>query len=112
MITDINQIFAKHANKNLIMSFDDKDFVDLIDNLSYWFGDFEEEGEAADFIASGEADPYLKKYNIDLVEPEDTMVGINPEKVPTRMPDIGGEMGPAGLNEVKRMQQLAGILKS
>jgi hypothetical protein len=92
------------------MSFDDKDFVGLIDSLSYWFGDFEEEGDAADFIMSGDADSYLKQYNIDLVEPEDFNVSVNPEKVPTRMPDIGGEQGPS-MDEVARMKKLAGLLE-
>ena len=110
MFTDIEQIFQKQENKNLIMSFDDKDFVTLINDLSYWFGDFEDEGDAAEFIASGDAEPYLTQYHIDLVEPEDFKVSVNKEKVPTRMPDIGGEQGPS-IDEIARMQKLAGILE-
>lgn len=108
MFADIDQIFQKYANRNLIMNFDDGKFVSFLTDLETVLGG---EDEAAEFIASGKVEPYLKQYNIDLVEPEDFKINIDPTKVPTRMPDIGGEMGPAGVSEIRRMQQLAGILE-
>lgn len=104
----LDQIFQKYNNRNIIMKWSDKDFDNLLNDL---YNHFQDEDEVTEFMASGEIQPYLTKYNIDLVEPEEFYMDFDTTSIPGQTSDTQGKMGPAGVSEIRRMQQLAGILE-
>jgi hypothetical protein len=105
-MNELDQIFSKYRDKNIIMKWTDKDFDSLLGDLINYFNN---DDELANFMGGGEAEPYLKKYNIDLIEPEDFDVDIDWDNVPSQMSGESPMMGPT--SEIKRMQELAGIFE-
>jgi hypothetical protein len=101
----LDQIFSNYSDRNIIMKWTDKDFSNLLDDLLDYFGD---EDEVTEFLAT-EADPYLQKFNIELMEPEDYSLELDPENIPHQMAGDGYQTS-ATMEEIKRMQQLAGIV--
>jgi hypothetical protein len=105
-MNELNRIFFKYRDKNIIMKWTDKDFDSLYEDLVQYFdGDSD---EVTEFMGSGQAEPYLKKFNIDLIEPEEYNININQDEFPGQASGDSSMMGPA-MEEVKRMQELAGI---
>jgi bifunctional N-acetylglucosamine-1-phosphate-uridyltransferase/glucosamine-1-phosphate-acetyltransferase GlmU-like protein len=91
------------------MKWTDKDFDSLYDNLLRHFGNPD---DVTEFMASGKVEPYLEKFNISLLEPEEFNVDLNNSignsnaalEIPHRAPRDP-------FNEIKRMQELAGIFE-
>ena len=102
-MNELDQIFDKYSNRNLIMKHTDEDFVGLLDDLETYFGD---QDEVTEFLFT-KGKPYLKKYGIDLIEPEEYNISINQDTFPGQASGEVSSMGPA--YEIKRMQELAGI---
>jgi hypothetical protein len=102
-MNELDRIFFKYRDKNIIMTWTDKDFDNLYEDLVQYFGDPD---EITEFMASGEAEPYLKKFHIDLMEPDEFKVDIDSNNIetPHRAPRDP-------FSEVKRMQELAGIFE-
>lgn len=110
MNPELDQIFSNYENKNLIMNVTDDDFMSLINDLNSYFGD---EDEVSDFMVY-EAQPYLKNNNITLVEPEESLIKLNPDynEMPHRANNEIPHRAPKDpFSEVKRMQELAGIFE-
>lgn len=101
----LDRLFFKYRDKNIIMKWTDKDFDNLYEDLVQYFGG--DPDNVTEFMASGKAQPYLDKYHIDLIEPEDFEIELNQyddeKEIPHRAPKDP-------FSEIKRMQELAGIL--
>jgi hypothetical protein len=120
-MNDLDRIFFKYRDKNIIMKWTDEDFDNLYEDLVQYFdGDAD---EVTEFMASGQVEPYLEKFHIGLIEPEEFDLGPEEDfemsidsvwnnynnSQPGR---ASGEGLPAGsANEIKRMQELAGIFE-
>ena len=103
-MNELDRIFFKYRDKNIIMKWTDKDFDNLYEDLVQYFdGDVD---EVTEFMASREVEPYLKKFHIDLMEPEEFGVDIDSTNIelPHRAPKDP-------FSEIKRMQELAGIFE-
>jgi hypothetical protein len=110
----LDSIFKKYSNRNIIMNWSDKEFSGLLDDL---YDYFQNEDDVTEFMAT-EADEYLSKYGIDLVEPEEFEMDVDFDSIPGRVSDVrptDAEMphrAPKDINyynEIKRMQELAGL---
>jgi hypothetical protein len=118
-MNELDRIFFKYRDKNLIMKHTDDDFSGLLYDLEDYFGDPD---EANDFLFT-DGKIYLKKFHIDLIEPEE--FDLKPEEdfnmsidsiwnnynnsQPGRTSGEGLPM--RSTNEIKRMQELAGIFE-
>ena len=64
------------------MKWTDKDFDNLYEDLVQYFDGNAD--EVTEFMASGEVEPYLEKFHIDLMEPEEAhdetcdQLGVDP----------------------------------
>jgi hypothetical protein len=111
MFDELDDIFKKYSNRNIIMKWSDKDFSNLLDDLTDYF---RSEDDVTEFMATN-ADEYARKYNIDFVEPEEFEVDVDPDVIPGRKSDIDLKPGAAAsdgitsFDEIRRMQELAGL---
>lgn len=103
-MNELDRLFFKYRDKNIIMKWTDEDFDNLYEDLVQYFGG--DADEVTEFMSNGEAEPYLTKFHIDLVEPEDFPIEIDNQS-PNQMSGDVSSMGP--VYEVKRMQELAGL---
>lgn len=111
-----DQIFQKYANKNIVMTWSDKDFKNLLDDL---YDYFQNDDDVTEFMATL-ANDYTKKYNIDFIEPEEFDIDIDMDAIPGRVTDTSSEYEvphrvtdkAVGFDEIKRMQELAGLKES
>ena len=103
----LDQIFSKHSNRNIIMKWTDKDFDSLMNDL---FEYFQNEDDVAEFMSSGEVDSYLNKYNIELIEPEEFSIDLDLDAIPHQKSGNDVPMN-AAMEEIRRMQELAGLLE-
>ena len=67
-------------------------------------------------MASGEVEPYLEKFHIDLMEPEEFPINGMENQTEFNYDEMSDRASGEGLpmraaNEIKRMQELAGILE-
>jgi hypothetical protein len=119
-MNELDRIFFKYRDKNIIMKWTDKDFDNLYEDLVQYFDGNPD--EVTEFMASGEVEPYLEKFHINLMEPEEFDL-MKPEEnfntdsiVNNYNNSQPGQTSGEGLpmrstNEIKRMQELAGILE-
>lgn len=116
-MNELDKIFSKYNNRNIIIKWTDKDFDNLYEDLVQYFdGDPD---EVTEFMASGEAQIYLDKHNINLIEPEEFSIDIDNNTNTIMSPkDIIPSQAPqnnirpkAAFEEIKRMQELAGIFE-
>ena len=111
MFSELDDIFKKYSNKNIIMKWSDKDFSKLLDDLTDYF---RSDDDVTEFMAT-QAEDYADKYNIDFMEPEEFEVDIDPDVIPGRKSDVDFKIGAASsdgitsFDEVKRLKELAGI---
>ena len=100
-----DQIFSKYSDSYITMKWSDKNFSNLLDDL---YNHFQNEDDVTEFLAT-EADPYLEKYDIRLIEPREYSVELDPKNLPQQAPKDPYLSG-LPIEEIRRMQQLAGIL--
>lgn len=111
MFSELDDIFKKYSNKNIIMKWSDKDFSNLLDDLTDYF---RSEDDVTEFMAT-QAEDYANKYNIDFMEPEEFEIDVDPDVIPGRKSDIDLKPGAAAsdgitsFDEIKRLKELAGI---
>jgi hypothetical protein len=111
MFSELDDIFKKYSNRNIIMKWTDKDFSNLLDDLQDYF---RSDDDVTEFMATN-ADEYAKKYNIDFVEPEEFDFEIDPDVIPGEKSDFDLKQGAAAsdgitsFDEIKRLKELAGL---
>ena len=111
MFSELDDIFKKYSNRNIIMKWSDKDFSNLLDDLTDYF---RSDDDVTEFMAT-QAEDYANKYNIDFMEPEEFEIDVDPDVIPGRKSDIDLKPGAAAsdgitsFDEIKRLKELAGI---
>jgi hypothetical protein len=111
MFSELDDIFKKYSNKNIIMKWSDRDFSNLLDDLTDYF---RSDDDVTEFMAT-QAEDYANKYNIDFMEPEEFEIDVDPDVIPGRKSDIDLKPGAAAsdgitsFDEIKRLKELAGI---
>ena len=113
-MNELDRIFFKYRDKNIIMKWTDKDFDNLYEDLVQYFDGNAD--EVTEFMASGEVEPYLEKFHIDLMEPEEFPINGMENQTEFNYDEMSDRASGEGLpmraaNEIKRMQELAGILE-
>ena len=113
-MNELDRIFFKYRDKNIIMKWTDKDFDNLYEDLVQYFDGNAD--EVTEFMASGEVEPYLEKFHIDLMEPEEFPISGMENQTEFNYDEMSDRASGEGLpmraaNEIKRMQELAGILE-
>jgi len=111
MFSELDNIFKKYSNRNIIMKWSDKDFSNLLDDLTDYF---RSDDDVTEFMAT-QAEDYANKYNIDFMEPEEFEIDVDPDVIPGRKSDINIYQGASSsdgitsFDEIKRLKELAGI---
>ena len=113
-MNELDRIFFKYRDKNIIMKWTDKDFDNLYEDLVQYFDGNAD--EVTEFMASGEVEPYLEKFHINLMEPEEFPINGMENQTEFNYDEMSDRASGEGLpmraaNEIKRMQELAGILE-
>jgi bifunctional N-acetylglucosamine-1-phosphate-uridyltransferase/glucosamine-1-phosphate-acetyltransferase GlmU-like protein len=106
-MNELDKIFFKYRNKNIIMKWSDKDFSNLLNDL---YDYFQSNDDVTEFMATL-SDEYAQKYNIDFIEPEEFDMNLNSKGNTNAALEIPHRAPKDPFSEIKRMQELAGIFE-